>query len=304
MSSSVASMLEKSSEVNQQQVLTQEQANQSKNPFESPITECYLENSEFYRIRGGFVAEVIQNPFVKFIDKGMTERVIRDLRKVTLAAFCKTEDQAEIYASDEVMRKNAVFADFLTVIRKDKRIVAYSSCGFIESDLIYAHASMVVPEFQSCSGLGILPNIYLWNKLFKRNLRPLRVVVRTRNKDVASLVRHVWDDLTISGEEDRSEEFKYVFRRTSEVINSPYDEETGIIKNVYPNGLTTGSVKHSNKLNELFLKLDLHDAFFVAGRVNYSKITKIIKREISDYYEKNEITCVNPWNFVPQLAAA
>ncbi len=34
----------------------------------------YFQDSEFYHIRGGYVAEVIQNPFIKIMYKNLNER--------------------------------------------------------------------------------------------------------------------------------------------------------------------------------------------------------------------------------------
>ena len=309
MSSSVASMLEKSSEVNnKQQVPTQEHANQSKNPLESPITECYLENSEFYQIRGGFIAEVIQNPFVKFIDKGMTERVIQDLRKVTLAAFGKTEDEAEIYASDEVMRKNAVLVDWLTVVRKGTRIVAYTSASYIERNILYLNSSIVDPEFQCHSGLGILPHMYVWQEILESRLsfktHNLTIVGRTCNKAAVSVMEHVWERVMISGEDNVSSEYQQIFKETAKVLSSSYEEATGIAKDVYPVGLPNGSGMHNEKLNKLFNKLKLCDAFYIAGKVNIKKVMKFVHREIVKINKVNIVNIEHATNLRPLLNVA
>ena len=291
MTSLITSMLEKFPKVNQQQISTQEQANQSKFPFESPVTECYIESSEFYRIRGGFIAEVIQNPFVKFIDKGMTERVIQDLRKVTLAAFGKTEAQAEVYASDEVMRKNAILVDWLTVVRKGTRIVAYTTGSIIERDVFYTNATMVIPEYQRNSGLGIVPNIYIWNKLLGKRMHlvsgDIKLVCRTQNKSIVSLLTHIWEEMIISGENNISDENKQMFKKIAESTNSSYEENNGISRNVYPGNLPKGKDNgHTNRFKEMFEKLGVRDAFYVAGKANARKFKKVIKMQISAIYEK------------------
>jgi len=262
-------------------------------PVLYPSPKQYCHDSEFYQIRGGFVAEVIYNPFTRFMENGILHRVINDLRRVTLRAFGKTEKQAEIYAPDQIIRKNAIFVDWLTVVRKDTKVVAYTAASFIDDDILYLHASMVLPEFQSHGGLGIVPHMYVWKKLLESKLvnrqEKFRVVGRTRNQGVVSMMSHVLEKVMISGDNSLSLEYRQIFTKTAEVLKSPYDEENGIAKNVYPKGLPNGSGKTNGEYDKLFFGLDECDAFFIAGRVDVRRMLRLLNRElVNNSYRTNQ----------------
>jgi hypothetical protein len=260
----------------------------------------YFETSEFYKIRGGFVAEVIQNPSVKFLEKGILNQVTQDLTMVTLAAFGKRMEEKEMYAPEKVIHKNGIFVDWLTVIRAGSEIIAYTSASYLGKEILYLNAAMVNMNFQSASGLGIIPHLYLWTKLLDhrhdQESLTLNIVMRSRNKDVANIMSHVLKNEKISGETNLTFEEKMLFSHVAKQIGSSYDENTGINFDVYPNGLPGGSDKHGEKLNMIFSKLGECDAYLISGKANYLRMKKLLQREISDmpehnfleYYEKAE----------------
>jgi hypothetical protein len=296
MSTSVASVLERYSGVNKQQASTQEQANKSKFPIELPVTQGYLEDSEFYQIRGGLIAEVIQNPFVKFIDKGITERVIQDLRKVTLAAFGKTEDQTDLYASDEVMRKNAIMVDWLIVVRKKDRLVAFSSASFITRSLLCLNAAMVVPEEQP-TGVGVIASSLMWelavDNARRRGVLDPDIVARTHNRNAASVLLHIFKNSKLSTEPGLDNHTNSLIEKTADYLGCVIDKQKGISYNVYPEGLPAGTKSQSQRINAGFENVSSCDACYVSGRLDIAYTQKLIQRKVKKVGLQPEIPVRN-----------
>ncbi|MCK5243552.1 hypothetical protein KAR34_13975 [bacterium] len=249
----------------------------------------YLESSEFYQLRGGFEAEVIQNPLFKFIEKGIMDKVTRDLQKVTLKAFVKPESQMDIFAPEDVVRKNAIFADWLTVIRKGTKIIAFGSQTHIGQNVLCLNSAMVDPEYQSKGAFGILMQMYIWQKILGQKFvgreNELRIVMRTRNKDVASIMTHVLSNVKISGDPETTEDQVRFYEIVANALQSPYEQQTGILRNVYPEGLPNGTNGRNEKINTLFPKLGAKDAYFVAGEVNMKSSARLLRRELERIYQ-------------------
>ena len=244
---------------------------------------AYLDNSEFYRLKNNMLVEVIQNPGVKFLEKGNINLVIEDLRQVTLKAFGHAKDKAAVYTPDEVMKKNAIFVDFLAIVRKDEEIVAYTTASFVADNILYLNASMVSKPFQRYDGLGVLPHLYIWKKILVTKLyaeqRKLWIVGRTRNYNVVSMLKHVFERIMISTEEHLPEDIKKIFLQTARVTGSNYDPNTGIAKKVYPKGLPAGLDKVPDKYAKLFMVLGEQDALYVSGKVNFEKVLGILAKK-------------------------
>lgn len=260
-------------------------------PAETIATaDYYFADSEFYTVRGGITAEVIYSPFVKMIQKGIVGQVIKDLRKVTLAAFEKTEDQSDVYTPDKVMLKNAIMVDYLTIFRNESTIVAYTTSTYLDKNILYLNAAMVNPRYNDRHCLGTLGHLYTWHKILEQ--RPeakndLKIIIRTRNKDVANIMFHILVDAAVSGDETATEELKNTFNKTACLIESNYDAKSGINREVYPEDLPDGSDGHGECFNNIFLKLGPCDACFIAGKMNCMRLEKIVKREvISVFAEK------------------
>ncbi|MCD4814383.1 hypothetical protein K8S19_11910 [bacterium] len=253
----------------------------------------YFQDSEFYQIRGGFEAELIRNPMIKFIEHGIVERAVYELQSVTMKAFEKPMDDVDVYAPMDVIKKNAIFSDWLTVIRKDGMIVAYGSQSYLAQDVLYLNSAMVDPKYQGSGAFGILIQLYVWDKIIRQRYfgheQDLKIIIRTRNKNGASVMHHVLDEVDISGDSNISLETKRLYTDVASILESTYDVNTGIAPNVYPAGLPTGTNGKYKKVNELFSGLCDRDAYFVSGIVNMRATERIINREVVDTTRKTEL---------------
>jgi hypothetical protein len=243
----------------------------------------YFESSEFYQIRGGFTAEFIENPTMKIIGMtGLQQRIIYDLKRVTLAAFGKDKSQEEIYAPDQVIMKNCILVDSLTIIRKGSEVVAFASSSFLDDDILYENASMVDPKYQGSVGLGMIPPMYVWSKIFEKRpelINRLKITGRTCNQEVVSMLDHVLENMVVSGQDDLDKKDVDLFEKVASELSCNYDLETGILKEVYPEGLTKG--KQKQKFAETFAKLGPKDGYLLAGKVKYMHVCRLLKRETS-----------------------
>lgn len=257
-----------------------------------PKKKCYFESSEFYQIRGGFIAEVIQNPAVKALETGIMEQIVDDLTLVTLASFGKDVSQKDLYASEKVIKKNAIFVDWLTVVREDSKIVAYAASSYLDvkKAILYFNATIVDEKYQLKGGLGSINHMYIIAKILESRgdleSNSLSLLTRTRNKNVARLMDSVLKNMKISGQDDLGLDDKEFFNSVAKSIDGIFDCATGITRNIYPAGLPFGSEKADN-INEIFCKLGECDAYLISGKINYDKISKFIKREIKSV--KDEI---------------
>jgi hypothetical protein len=258
----------------------------------------YFSDSEFYQMRGGFTAEVIRNPFVKFTEHILLTKAVNELTQVTMAAFDKSMNNVEVYAPQSVIIKNAIMVDWLTIIRQGNKIVAYATSSYLEEEQknLYLSATIVDKDYQAKSGLGLFAQIYIWEKILKlRNdfeSHSLNIVTRSRNKDVARILKSLLKQMKISGDDLNENECEF-FKTVAHAINSPYNTETGINPNVYPAGLPVGLSKNDD-IDNVFSKLGECDAFLLAGKIDYEKIVRLLKREITrkadNRYFENEIT--------------
>jgi hypothetical protein len=246
---------------------------------------CYFQDSEFYQLHGGFTAEVIQNPFNKFLEKGITNNVIHDLTKVTLASFEKSQDESEIYAPEKVIIKNAVLVDWLTIVRHENKIVAYASSSYLDEfkNTLYFNATIVDADFKQYS-IGSITHMYIFEKILKsRNdfeSSTLNLITRTRNRSVAKLLESVMLDVKYSSDSELDCEDKSFFSQAAKMIGGTYNEKDGISMRVYPTGLPVGSDKVSEKIQRVFAPLGETDGLLILGKCNYLKICKFLKREI------------------------
>lgn len=258
---------------------------EQKKSMQTEIGECCFEDSEFYQVRGGVVAEVIHYPFLKFTQR-QKQDLFKKLRETTLKSFGKDESEAEIYASDEILRKNSILVDWLTLFRYEKKIIAYTSCSLLTPKILYSNASIVNPDYQSKGCFGILGHMYIWDKLANQpnfDISQINVVVRTRNRDVVNIMSHVLENLNISCQDHLAAEIKKIFDQIAVFFGNHYDANTGIAKNVYPEGLPSGICNHNVFFDYIFSKVGARDAAFVTGKINYKKTAIMLRREVINF---------------------
>jgi hypothetical protein len=249
----------------------------------------YLHDSEYYQIRGEFMAEVIANPEPTFYEKKMSSKVINDLRAVTMRAFEKPMSMSEIYAPDSTMAKNILQVDYLTIIRNGEKIVAFGSQTMVHQNTLYLCSAIVDPAYATSRPLGTLINVYIWTKILKQDYagreNQLNIIARTRNKNVATLFYHCLYNVMISGDRYASNEQKYYYQQMAEILNCKYNNKTGILKDVYPSGLPSGGNVKNNHVNSLFTELGSRDAYFISGNVKLRTSEILMKREVKNVYD-------------------
>jgi hypothetical protein len=265
------------------------------NHIAQPKPKCFFQDSEFYQIRGGFIAEVINNPALKGIKQGVVSEMIVELTKVTLSSFGKTEDQKETYASEKIIRKNAILVDWLTVVRFGSSIVAYAASSYLDDQKqnLYFNATIVDQAYQSKGGLGSINHMFILEKILKERMdfesNTLDLITRTRNKNVARLMDSVLNGMKISTDDNLALSEKKRFANLADLIGGSYDATTGIDKNVYPVGLPSGAEK-SDEINKSFECLGECDGVLISGKINYQRICKFLKREVVSIATNNTET--------------
>lgn len=264
----------------------------------------YCADSETYQLKGGFIAELIQNPAVRFLEKGILDQVVTDLQEVTMSAMGKTTDEVDIFAPTKVITKNAIYVDWLTVVRKEGRVVAFAASSFIDRDLLYIQSTMVRQEYQTHNGLGSIPNLYLWERIVERRRMAggpeIYFVARTHNKNIASLLLHVLDNDILSTEiKENNHQCRDIMKRTIKYLECNYDENSGISKNVYPEGIPAGNKTSSNRINDCFRNIGPKDACYIIGTLNLSITKRFVRAGMKK--ENAEIIATIP---EPVLAVA
>lgn len=243
----------------------------------------YLEDSRLYEIKGGFTAEVIQNPGNAFIQAGITCRVSEELSAVVLRAFNRTTEEIQVYASQEVMDKNAIWVDWLIVVRKNGLPVAFGSASFITPSLLYLNGAMVVPEEQ-ITGIGVIANSLLWKIAVDdaqwRGISSVDIVCRTHNRNVASVLLHILEESVLSTECKSEPHAHDLFQKTAAYLKCNYDPNMGISVGVYPEGLPAGTKSKSERINAGFEHVGPRDACYVLGRLDDDYVRCLLKRQV------------------------
>jgi hypothetical protein len=245
---------------------------------ESPLT--FLSDSQVYLLKGGFTAEVIQEPGTKLLRAGLLEKARQEMGDVLLSAFERGDDEAETFLGGNKFTKVGIWVDWLVVIRKKDKIMAFSTASFVAPYHIYLNAAMVRPEEQS-TGIGFMASALLWKiaveDVKERLILEPVVVCRTRNRNVVSVMLKVMNDAVISTEKDLTAEIKATFRKTADYLHCEYDDQIGISKEAYPEGLPFGTKGNNDRIVSALQCLGPRDGCFVAGHLNLSYLNRIVE---------------------------
>ncbi len=250
--------------------------------FEHSLRDCYFANSKFFQLKGGFEAEVIHKPGYKFLNGNMIGRVVEELGPVLLAAFGKEDIDSDKFLSGNRFTRVAVWVDWLVVVRKNRRPVAFSSASMIPPFLMYLNAAMVLPEFQ-VTGVGLVASALLWKTAVEETRKKVMlepdIVCRTHNRNVASVLLHLLKDAKLSTEAlDLNS--KRTFAKVAKYLGCGYDEASGVSRNVYPDELPNGSKTNNVRINEAFEKIGPQDACYVIGRLDELYTEKLLARHV------------------------
>jgi len=267
----------------------------------------YLNDSLLYELKGGFVAEVIQNPGEKFLRAGVMNQVYQELSFVALEAFGKTQTEAETYVPQDVLAKNAIWVDWLIVVRKKGHPVAFGSATYITPFLLYLSSAMVLPAEQP-TGVGVVANSLLWKLAVQEakdnGLSEPDIICRTHNRNVASVLAQILRNSKISTENSRDTEAQLIFMKTANHLHCNYNPETGISQNVYPEGLPAGTKTKDARINQAFQHLGPQDACYVTGMLRMDFVNKLVGKYVRPHepvQEKAEKVGILP-SMVPSFA--
>ncbi len=258
----------------------------------SEKTTRYTENSTIYRLKGGFEAEVIKQPSRRIKDQPILNRIYQELRIVTLRAFNKDISEAETYVPRYVMEKNVLDVDWLIVVRKYNQPVAFGAGTYVTPFIFYLNGAMVHPDYQS-TGVGLIANSLLWkivcDEVKDMGLGEADFVCRTHNRNVASVMLHVFEEGYISTEKECSSDHCRIFNKTANKIGGHYCPQSGIAKNAYPEGLPCGTKITNMRINNAFVGLGEKDGLFVAGKMKYHYLQNILKKNVKEIHEYQEL---------------
>ncbi len=255
--------------------------------------DYYFKDSFKYKIGGGFSAEVIHHPGDKFIEAGIIEKVQKELSYVAIMAFRKEMDEIDTYVPQNVISKNAIWVDWLVIVRKNKIPVAFGSATYLTPFLLYLSSAMVLPVEQP-TGVGVLANALLWKlaveEAVANGVGAPEIVCRTHNKNVASVMLHVLREVKISTENTTDLEEQKIFIKTANHLNCNYNFNTGISYNVYPEGLPFGTKISNERISEAFKDIGPSDACYISGKLNSNFIEKLLSKKVSaDIPEESEV---------------
>lgn len=240
--------------------------------------EAYFADSELYQIRKEYQAEVICHPQTKAGFAQLQARLIDELGDVLLAAFGKTRDDAETFLSGEKFTKVAVHVDYLVVIRREGKPVAFGAANYITPFLLYFNSLMVMPKYHRV-GLGFYIAALLWKYAIPESqqfgyLEP-DIICRTHNRAIATALIRVLRDGHFSSEQSASAYAKMLFKKTDEHLHCATDE-CGIARNVYPAGLPEGNKTTDLRVLNAFAEVGPKDGLYLTGKLDQGYINGIL----------------------------
>lgn len=253
--------------------------------------EGYFADSDYFRVRKEYVAEVIYQPEDKVRRAGLTETLIEELGGILLEAFGRTWKDAETFLGGDHFTKVAISVDYLVVIRKDGRPVAYGAGSFLSPTLFYLNSLMVRPKYQRV-GLGFFASALLWRyadeHASNRGQVEPTAVCRTHNRNVASGFLRLLRESDISTELDRTSAVRTIFKRTASLLGCGYDEATGISRNVYPDELPAGTKTVESRINRAFDELGPKDGLYIAGKLNQGFLSDLLREHVTELVTEPE----------------
>lgn len=251
----------------------------------SPATEPkgYFHDSDFYQIRKEYIAEVIYRPEEKMRRAGLLDKVTDELGGILLEAFNKTDKDTETFLGGSHFTKVAISVDYLVVIRKDGHPAAYGAGSFLTRTIFYFNSLMVRPKYQRV-GLGFFASALLWQaaRTYVNNhgLAEPDIVCRTHNRNVATGFLRLLRESDISNESGLSEHARGIFRETTKLLECPFDSETGISRNAYPDALPEGTKTSNERVNRAFNNLGSFDGLFITGKLNHGFVNDLLSENV------------------------
>jgi GNAT superfamily N-acetyltransferase len=248
-------------------------------------TDTYFADSDIYQIRNEFMAEVIYRPGSKAADPDLMEKMKEELGDVLLQAFGKTRTDAHIFLAGEKFTKVAINVDYLVVVRRNGKPVAYGAGNYIAPYIFYFNSLMVLPRYQRV-GVGFYISGLLWKYAIqeareRRYIEP-DIVCRTHNRNIASAVIKLMRTCQISTEKDANKYSRMIFQKTADFLHCEIDPATGISKNVYPAGLPEGTKTADDRVNLAFSQVGPQDGIYIAGKLDQDYINGILAASVRE----------------------
>jgi hypothetical protein len=231
-------------------------------------------DSHFYNIQGGFVAEVISNPHQRFMRERQLDLAGDFFLKLSSKIFSGHANDWQNSLSLNEIKKNIFEADWLILLSFNGNIIGYTTATWIDRNYIYINAACLLLEYSKKAGLGGIQSIILYNfllKYYRQHLnREFKFIARTRNREVVKLFEHMCQEVKISFDTKLSKTERQEFSHIAGKIQSPFDEKTGLIKNIYSGGFPTGISRKYTNLQTFYASEEYaRDAFFISGKPGY-----------------------------------
>jgi hypothetical protein len=231
-------------------------------------------DSHFYNIHGGFIAEVISHPYQRFMHEKQLDLAGDFFLKLSSKIFSGHANDWQNSLTLKEIKKNIFEADWLILLSFNGNIIGYTTATWIDRNYIYINAACLLLEYSKKAGLGGIQSIILYNFLLKYHRyqlsREFKFIARTRNREVVKLFEHMCQEVKISFDSKLSKTERKEFSHIAEKIHSPFDEKTGLIKNIYSGGFPTGNSRRCLNLQAFFSNPEnSKDAFFISGRPDY-----------------------------------
>jgi|GEM_PF-2814082 len=247
----------------------------------SESTDRYFRHSACYHIKYECTAELIRNPAKHDPIPGYAA-MTRELWDVLLEACGQDESRSDYYHSIIHIEKIAVFVDYLLVVRKHGRPVAFMAGTFISREWFYFNTAVVIPRFQEV-GLGsIMTGLFCHTVIHdaaRIGIDPF-FVCRTQNRKVLQALLGSFVNGKISTEAGLPDTHRDIFQTIAARLGCGIDSR-GISRNVYPAGMPKceNEIKDP-RIQQATAALGPQDACYVAGRINRRLVELFFKRNV------------------------
>jgi len=205
------------------------------------------------------------------------------LSDALLQAFGKTPLDADTFLSGDKFTKVSLTVDYLIVVRRNHRPVAFGAGNFITPFLFYFNSLMVLPKYQRV-GLGFYISALLWKYAILESRRQgylePDIVCRTHNRNVASGFLGYLREGQISTERNLSLYSQMIFEKTAKFLKCEIEPTTGISRSVYPAGLPQGTKMENERILNAFSQLSERDACYVTGKLNEDYVNGVLASSV------------------------
>jgi len=245
-------------------------------PFPTPYRRSFL-HSQIFTLSRYYDVEIVHQPYHE-----ATVDIAEKLWNVLMRSCEKSEDEDAGYREKISIWKVALNVDYLVLASRQDQLVAFTSGSYIDRELFYINAAMVLPEFQATGIGGFLTCMLAFNPVIanlQAGIEETHMVCRTQNRQAASLFLHACEGAAISTE-PLSDRVRSLLMKTTAFLHCDLEAATGITRNIYPEGLPKGCEIHNDRINRAFAGLGPTDACYIIGRLKLPLVTHLLKGKL------------------------